>query len=219
MKDIPIFTGSHGIATLILSQIPWSGRGYVMVRSVWDDAKALLDECLGFCRACGAREVFASWETQELPAPHGYDVLRMEMKKCALPAGVPICTEDLSEDNAGAFVDIYNRCFLPIHNAAAYGKKDIARLLGEETAYLVRRDGAYAAIAEISKEGLEAIAVLPQHRGLGFDLARTVLQKVPSTTLALKVASTNHRAIGLYERLGFQTTGILSRWWKLYQEA
>lgn len=218
MKDIPIFTGTHGIATLILSQIPWSGRGYVMVRSVWDDAKAFLDECLGFCRACGAKEVYASWETQQLPVPHGYDVLQMTMKKSDLPDGPDIATEDLTQENSDAFLEIYNTCFLPIHNAASYGTKDIGQLLGEETAYLVKKDGSYAAIAEISRQGLEAIAVLPQSKGLGFDLARTVLRKVPSVDLTLKVASTNHRAIRLYERLGFQTTKILSQWWKLYQE-
>ena len=215
MKDIPIFTGTHGVATLILSQIPWSGCGYVMVRSVWDDEKAFLDECLGFCRACGAECVYASWETAELPAPHGYDMVRLSMEKSALPQGELLTLEDLTEENAADFLRIYNTCFLPIPNAAAYGKKDIERLLGEETAYLVRRDGVYAAIAEISKEGLEAVAVLPQYRGMGYDLCRTVLQKVPSLTLKLKTVSTNEKALALYRRLGFGNEQIVSRWWKL----
>lgn len=215
MKDIPIFTGAHGVATLILSQIPWSGCGYVMVRSVWDDAKAFLDECLGFCRACGAEAVYASWETAELPAPHGYDMVQLRMEKSALPQGEPLALEDLTEENAADFLYIYNTCFLPIANAAAYGKKDIERLMGEETAYLVKQDGEYAAIAEISREGLEAVAVLPQYRGLGYDLCRTVLEKVPSTVLKLKTASTNTRALALYRRLGFGDEQITSRWWRL----
>ena len=215
MKDIPIFTGAHGVATLILSQIPWSGCGYVMVRSVWDDEKAFLEECLSFCRACGAETVYASWELAELPAPHGYDMVQMEMKKSDLPQGETLTLEDLTEENSEVFIDIYNTCFLPIPNAASYGKKDIGRLLGEETAYLVKQDGKYAAIAEISKEGLEAVAVLPQYRGLGYDLCRTVLHKVPSVTLKLKTVSTNERALALYRRLGFGNEQIVSRWWKL----
>ena len=215
MKDIPVFTGVHGVATLILSQIPWSGCGYVMVRSVWDDEKAFLDECLGFCRACGAEHVYASWELAELPAPHGYDMVQLRMKKSELPKGEPVELEDLTEDNAEHFLDIYNTCFLPIPNAAAYGKKDIERLLGEETAYLVRQDGEYAAIAEISKEGLEAVAVLPRYRGLGYDLCRTVLENVPSTVLKLKTASVNDRALALYRRLGFADEQVVSCWWKL----
>lgn len=214
MKDIPIFTGTHGIATLILSQIPWSGCGYVMVRSVWDDAKAFLEECLGFCRACGAERVFASWETEELPVPHGYDMVLLTMKKSELPEAEAVELEELTEENSEAFLEIYNSCFQNIPNAAAYGKKDIQRLLGEETAYLVKR-GEYAAMAEISKEGLEAIAVLPQYRGLGYGLAVTVLQRVPSLTLKLKVASTNTRAMALYDRLGFEKTKTISRWWRL----
>ena len=215
MKDIPIFTGAHGVATLILSQISWSGCGYVMVRSVWDDEKAFLEECLSFCRACGAERVYASWELAELPAPHGYDMVQMEMKKSDLPQGETLTLEDLTEENSEVFIDIYNTCFLPIPNAASYGKKDIGRLLGEETAYLVKQDGKYAAIAEISKEGLEAVAVLPQYRGLGYDLCRTVLHKVPSVTLKLKTVSTNERALALYRRLGFGNEQIVSRWWKL----
>lgn len=215
MKDIPVFTGAHGIATLVLKEISWSGCGYVIVRSVWDDAAAFLAECLSFCRACGAEQVYASWELAELPAEHAYDMVCMEMKKSELPPENFVETEDLTGENSEAFLEIYNRCFQNVPNAASYSAKDTARLLGEEMAYLVRRDGAYAAVAEISRRGLEAVAVLPEHKGLGYALTRTVLEKVPSTNIELKVASTNTRAIRMYERLGFQRRGILSRWWKL----
>lgn len=215
MKDIPVFTGSHGIATLVLKEIPWSGCGYVIVRSVWDDAAAFLEECLDFCRACGAEQVYASWEMAELPAPHAYDMVELQMKKSELPAGNSVETEELTKENSGAFLDVYNRCFRTVPNAASYSQKDTARQIGEETACLVFRGGVCAAIAEISKEGLEAVAVLPEYRGLGYDLTRTVLEKVPSVTLKLKTASTNERALRLYARLGFRQTAVLSRWWKL----
>lgn len=215
MKDIPVFTGAHGIATLVLKEIPWSGCGYVIVRSVWDDGEAFLQECLGFCRACGAKQVFASWGTEPLPAAHAYDMLQMETEKSALPPEAPVALTELTEENSEAFLDVYNRCFRAVPNAASYSKRDTARLLGEETAYLVFQGDVCAAVAEISKEGLEAVAVLPQYKGLGYALTRTVLEYVPSKTLRLKVASTNTRAIRLYERLGFQTGGSLSRWWKL----
>ncbi len=215
MKDIPVFTGAHGIATLVLKEIPWSGCGYVLVRSVWDDAAAFLEECLGFCRACGAEQVYASWELEALPADHAYDMLQMEIGKAALPPLAPVEVEDLTEENSEAFIEIYNKCFQTVPGSASYSRKDAERLLGEETAYLVSVDGAYAAIAEISRKGLEAVAVLPEHKGLGSRLTRTVLEKVPSTVIKLKVASTNARAIRLYERLGFAHSGVLSHWWKL----
>ena len=55
MKNIPLFTSSYGLATLILKEISWNGRAYVLIRSVWNDqTAALLEECRGFCRAAGA---------------------------------------------------------------------------------------------------------------------------------------------------------------------
>lgn len=215
MKDIPVFTGAHGIATLVLKEIPWSGCGYVIVRSVWDDAAAFLEECLGFCRACGAEQVYASYGAAELPAPHAYDMVELQMKKSELPKGEPLAIQELTKETGPMFLDVYDQCFRNVPNAASYSEKDVGRLLGEETAYLVFRDGVCAAIAEISKEGLEAVAVLPQYRGLGYDLTRTVLELVPSVTLKLKTASTNGKALRLYERLGFRQTAVLSRWWKL----
>jgi len=215
MKDIPVFTGAHGVASLILRQIPWSGCGYVIVRGIYGDAAAFLDECLGFCRACGAEEVYANMELQDLPAPHAYDMLRLQRQKAGLPCGSTEL-EELSKENSEEFLTVFNTCFRPVPNAVAYGKEELRRLLEEETAFLVRRDGRAAAVAEISKQGLEAIAVLPEYRGLGYDLALTVLQMVPSNTISLKVASTNARALALYERLGFVQTEVLSRWWKLW---
>lgn len=215
MKDIPIFTGAHGVATLVLRQIPHSGCGYVIVRSVWDDAAAFLEECRGFCRACGAEQVYASWELQELPAEHAYDMLQMEMKKSDLPSGEQPELEDLTEENGEEFLAVYHKCFLQLPGAAAYDGTDLRRLLEEQSAWLVRCDGVCAAIAEVSKNGLEAIGVLPQFRGLGYGLAIAALNRVPSVTLQLKVASTNQKALALYERLGFRQTGVVSRWWKL----
>ena len=58
MQNIPMFTGVHGMATLILKEIPVSGMAYVLVRSVWkDDLAGLLAECRDFCRAAGAEVV------------------------------------------------------------------------------------------------------------------------------------------------------------------
>ena len=68
---------------------------------------------------------------------------------------------------------------------------------------------------KLTEEGLEGIAVLPEFRGLGYDLAATVLQMVPRKTVSLKVASDNPRARRLYDRLGFRETGLVSRWWKI----
>ena len=217
MKNIPMFTSSYGLATLILKEIAWNGRAYVLVRSVWNDqTAALLDECRSFCRAVGAEEIYASWDAEELPAEHAWDMIDMACPKSALPA--PRQTVELEQatpETAEDYLRIYNQCFRDVPAAASYDRKSLEPLYGEEMIWLAKVHGQYAAVAEISKEGLEGIAVLPEFRGLGFDLAATVLRMVPSTEVRLKVASTNVRARRLYDRLGFAEVGISRRWYRL----
>lgn len=216
MKDIPMFTGTHGLASLILKEISVSGRAYVLVRAVWNgQTEAFLQECFGFCRAVGAERVYASYDMEDLPADHAYDMVSMELEKAKLPKGKPVELEPLTPENGQAFLDIYNTCFREIAGASAYTRQDLQRLYDTDCAFLAKKDGGYAAIAEISQEGLESIAVLPPYRGLGYDLALTVLPMVPKTVIRLKVASTNEKALGLYKRLGFVEEKTLSRWWDL----
>lgn len=217
MKNIPMFTSSYGVATLILREIGWSGCAYVLVRSVWNDQTAeLLEECRGFCRAVGAERIYAAWETHALPAQHAYDMIAMTCPKAALPEPrKPVELEQVTPETAADYLKIYNQCFHQVPGAASYDKKSLEPLYGEYLAWLARADGQYAAVAEISKEGLEGIAVLPEYRGLGYDLAAAVLRMVPNTSVKLKVASTNVRARRLYERLGFTEAGIVTRWYRL----
>lgn len=215
MKNIPMFTSAYGIATLILREIPWSGSAYVLVRSVWNDqTAALLEECRGFCRAVGAKAVFAAYDTEELPAEHAYDMLHMTRPKAGLPEAV-LELLPLTRENSAAYLEIYNRCFVEVPSAASYDQSSLEPLYGEDLVWLVKRGEVYAGVAEISKEGLEAVAVLPEFRGMGYDLALSVLHMVPSPVLRLKVASTNTRAIALYQRLGFRVDGVEKRWFCL----
>ena len=85
MKDIPVFTAENGLATLILSEIAHSGRAYVLIRAVWTEPGALLEECRGFCRACGAEEIYSSWGVKELPGKPAWELLGMECDKAELP--------------------------------------------------------------------------------------------------------------------------------------
>ncbi len=216
MKDIPMFTGTHGIASLVFREIAVTGRAYAVVRSVWNgQTAAFLQECLDFCRAGGAEEVYAAYGTEDLPAAHGWDMLRMEREKAGLPAGKPVALEGLCPENGQVFLDIYNRCFRDLPGSSVYGAEDLKRLYDTDCAFLAKVDGNYAAIAEISEKGLESIAVLPPYRGLGYDLALAVLPMVPRKTISLKVASTNEKALALYKRLGFQVTDTTERWCRL----
>jgi GNAT superfamily N-acetyltransferase len=217
MRNIPMFTAANGMASLILREIPYSGRAYVMVRSVWNgQTAALLQECADFCRAAGAREVFASDGVQELPAEHAYDILQLTLERAALPVQErPVELEPVSEENGGAYLEIYNACFREVPGAASYDKKDLQRLMEQGSGFLAKREEAYAGVVELDPDGIAGIAVLPQYRGLGYDLALTALQRIEQETLCLKVADTNHRAVALYRRLGFGNDTLISRWWRM----
>ena len=216
MKNIPVFTAVNGTASVILQEIPFSGKAYILIRSVWTTAAALLEECRQFCRMVGAEQIFASWGTEDLPGEHSYDLIAMTCEKAALPQPRrTVELEPLTPENGEEYLAVYNRCFREVPGAATYGQRDLKRLYDTDCAFLVRQNGVCIAVAEICEEGLEGIAVLPEFRGLGYDLAATVLQMVPSVTVRLKVAGTNERAIALYERLGFVREQIVSRWWKI----
>ena len=216
MKNIPVFTAVHGAASLILQEIPYSGKAYILIRSVWTTVQALLEECRSFCRMAGAETIFASWDLQTLPGEHAYDLIAMTCIKAQLPAPrQPVELTELTPENGQDYLRIYNSCFRDVPGAATYGQRDLKRLYHQDTAWLAHVDGAFAAVAEISQTGLESIAVLPEYRGLGFDLAAQVLQMVPALTVRLKVASTNTRAIHLYQKLGFTETETVSRWFRL----
>ena len=217
MKNIPMFTGQHGMATLVFKELSFSGSAYVVVRAVWTgETAAFLEECRGFCRAVGAEKIYASWEEKSLPADHAYDVLGLYREKAGLPLpNREVELEELRPENGEEYLRIYNTCFRSVAGAASYDKQDLRRLYGQDCAFLAKMDGQYAAVTEISKEGLESVAVLPEHRGLGHDLSLTVLPMVPNPILRLKVASSNLRALNLYRRLGFVQENVRSRWYQL----
>ena len=56
MKDIPVFTTEYGVASLILSQIPYREEGYIHVQSRLEP-KLLLEECSQCLRAGGAERI------------------------------------------------------------------------------------------------------------------------------------------------------------------
>lgn len=216
MKDIPLFTGTYGLASLVLKEVSVTGRAYAVIRAVWNgQLDAFLQECKSFCRAVGAEEIYASYGKEDLPAMHVHDVLAMEMEKSALGSGNPVELEPLTPENGQTFLEIYNTCFRDAVGASVYGNEDLARLYDTDCGFLAKKDGVYAGIAEISQTGLESIAVLPPYRGLGYDLALAVLPMVPRKTIRLKVASTNEKAISLYKRLGFDLVETLDRRWRL----
>lgn len=217
MQNIPVFTARNGMASLVLREIPHNRAAYILVRAVWNgQTEGLLQECAAFCRGAGAETVYASDGLAPLPAEHAYDVLRLSCLKKQLP--VPesaVELEPVSLQNGDAYLEIYNTCFRDMPGAAYYDSRDLKRLLQQKNGFLARKGGQYAGVAELDPDGLAGIAVLPEFRGLGYDLALTALMRVDSEVLSLKVASTNLRALALYRKIGFENDTRVSSWWRL----
>lgn len=203
------------MASLILKEIPYSGAAYVLVRSVWNgQTAALLEECAAFCRAAGAERVYASDGKNDLPSEHAYDMVMLTMQREDLPHSDCFAElEPISAQNGAEYLAVYNACFREIPGAASYGKKDLQRLIEHKSGFLTRKNGVCAGVAELENDELAGICVLPEYKGLGYDLALTALKRLETPVVRLKTASTNKKALSLYHRLGFGNETLISRWW------
>ena len=58
MKDFPMFTTEYGVASLILREIPYRQEAYIIMQAT-QQPEELLQECVSFCRVCGAEKIYA----------------------------------------------------------------------------------------------------------------------------------------------------------------
>ena len=219
MNNIPDFTAQGGTATLILREIPISGKAYVLLRTVLPgQGENLVAECASFCRMCGAEQIFAAWEDGELPfLSPAYDIYLLHVAKSALPEGRPVNLTPMTPENDAIYQRIYNRCFFHVSHALSYDRGQIARIYreGQKAFLALDADDKPYGIGELHGDELAAIAVLPKYRGMGTDLAVSLLQLCPGEDLSVTVASDNEAAMHLYEKLGFHLSGIESRWFQV----
>ena len=218
MNNIPLFLGQSGTATLILREIPVSGRAYILLRTVQPGCLCqLLAECRDFCVQWGAKRCFAAREGTSLPLPHAYDILKMTARKELLPSPPGIELIPLCPDNEKDYGRIYNRCFLHVSHAGSYDRKQLQRIYAQEQqAFLAPEpDGSFYGIGELHGNELAAVGVLPEHRGKGTALTLELLSRCPGPELSLTVASDNEKALRLYRKLGFSVSETESSWFEL----
>lgn len=210
MRDIPIFTTEFGIASLILREIPYKEIAYVRVQSSLQP-RILLEECASFCRAAGAERVYADtgggWSY-----PIHTQILQLSLPREKLPdtrsQAVPV-----TDDTLRFFREIYNKKMSRVDNASYMTKQDARQCLDSRTGYFVRKDGADVAIVIASAGKLDALAAIQP--GGGREGVLALKQLLAEETIKLEVASTNSRALRLYQSLGFTEDRVLSTWYKI----
>ena len=214
MKDIPVFDTETGVSSLMLKEIPYKQVAYVKIHSVQPGGlEEHLRECIGFCRMCGAERVFASGHGELEAWKHHCDVIplalalteRMEPEANLFP---------VTSETVGRWRDIYNERMASVHNAAtmtAFDEKDICA----GGAYFVHDRGELLGIGWL--KGSEVLCVASVKRGAGERVLKTLLTAADSDRVTLEVASTNDRAIRLYEKLGFVQCAEARSWYTIFE--
>lgn len=213
MQDFPIFTTEYGVASLILKEIPYRGSAYIHIRDVRpEDLKAHLNECVSFCRMAGAERVYATGH-QALEC-YPLDCTTVEMRGRAQPDPAKIASLfPVTEATAGKWRCIYNRLMAPVPHAATLEARDEQRIADALSTYFIHEDGKLLGIGWM--EECKLLAVAACEKGSGEILMHTLMSLVEGADMTLEAASTNQRAIRLYERLGFIKTRELTKWYAI----
>lgn len=210
MKDFPVFTTEFGAASLILKEIPYRQIAYIRLQDT-QQPKELLEECVSFCRICGAEKIYAAGHPwlEQFPLHTAIWEMRgmVSFDLNELPKLWPV-----NGDNVSQWREIYNRKMRQVPNAGTLEARDEKRIVDSCGAYFIH-DDCLIGIGWLNEERIEVIASMK--KGSGADICKAMQSLCPESMLTLEVASANEKAVRLYESLGFLKTKELSRWYQV----
>lgn len=211
MRDFPIFTTEFGVSSLILKEIPYKGEAFIRIRDVQAAFfQEHLSECVSFCRICGAERIFAGGSEKLSGYPLYTSVLRMQGTACGEEEKIASLFP-VTETTVGQWRQIYNEAMRRVDNAGTLESREEQQILNSGGAYFVHDRGVLLGIFWL--EGNKLLAIAAVQKGAGERVMHTMMSLREGRQLELEVASTNERAIRLYEKLGFLKTAELSRWY------
>lgn len=211
MKDMPVFATENGVASLTLREIPYTARAYIHIRSSLEPV-FLLNECVDFCRAVGAQEIFAAGDGVVESYPFHTTVLCMTCRKEAL-GDTEAALWPVQDDTISQWKEIYNQKAVKVPNAAWMTDADCREMLRSGNGYFVHRDGCLLGIGRASGDEIRWVAACVP--GAGADVVRALAHTITADTVTLEVASANKKAMRLYADLGFLPAAELSRWHRI----
>lgn len=206
-----MFDTEFGIASLVLKEIPYKGIAYIILREVWDP-EGLLMECVSFCRMCGAEIICASGHESLEQYPLYTTVLEMRGEATVDPAQLKSLFP-VTEATVKQWRDVYNEKMRPVDNAATLTAFDEKRIVQSGGAYFVHDNGQLLGIGWM--DDVELLAIAAAQPGRGGVVLNTLMSLVEGAQMHLEVASTNEKAIRLYEKMGFIKTKEISRWYRV----
>lgn len=211
MRDIPVFTTEYGVASLVLREIPYRQEAYICIQSSCQPGE-LLTECIGFCRACGAEKIYARNHGFLEKYPSHTAILKMRGIAQADESRV----ENLwpvTEETVCKWREFMNERLKDVDNAGTLVSQGEKEILESGGAYFVHKNGDLLGGGWLKDGKLLLLAAVP---GAGERVMHTLMSLQPNEPMELEVASTNARAIRLYEKLGFVQTEELHRWYKVF---
>lgn len=213
MRDFPFFTTDYGVSSLVLQEIPYRSQAYIRILDVQEDSfDDHLAECVAFCRMCGAEIVFAEGHEKLTKYPVYTAVNRMQGTIQPEPDQVASLFP-VTEETVATWRRIYNESMREVDNASTLESRDEKDILNSGGAYFVHDNGQLLGIFWL--EGNKLLAVAAVERGAGERIMHTMLTLLDGESLTLEVASTNQKAIRLYEKLGLVATAQLKCWYRV----
>lgn len=212
MRDFPVFTTEHGVGSLVLKEIPYSGIAYVTIRDSSFPTE-FLTECVEFCRAVGAGRIYASGHSVLETYPLHTSVLQMSASWEAIPE-TDASVFPVTDQTVRRWREIYNEKMKHVDNAAYMSERDATEMCKRGDGYFVHTDGELLGIGIAADDRIACIASVKP--GSGREVVCALKNALMCERVVLDVASTNLRAIRLYESLGFVQTAELSRWYKIF---
>ncbi len=209
MKDIPMFTTEYGVASLFLQQIPYTGIARIEILAS-ETPEALLEECVGFCKACGADQIHGCGHAYLEKFPMVTKILEMVGEK---PEPSSAALFPVQAHTATQWRNLVNMRMSDVDGVAYITERDCAQMVKNGGAYFVHEGDTLLGVGLVEEDEIRMIASVA--RGRGEDVMRALSSVIPSEKVRVCVASTNLRAISLYERLGFIKTKIIKKWFEI----
>ena len=229
MKDFPCFATDDGVASLILKEIPYRQEAYIRFQDVQPGRFApFLEECVSFCRMAGAEKIYAQGHEELSQYPLHAAVYEMRGKawvdtkllenifpvtEATAPCQVPQPRGAKIQATAETWRKLCNERMRGVDCAAPQTAADEKEILASGGAYFVHSAGELLGIGWM--KDTELLAVCSVKPGAGERVMHTLMSLVEGAGMTLEVASTNAKAIRLYEKLGFLRTSEKVRWYRV----
>ncbi len=212
MKDFPMFTTEYGVASLILKEVPYRKEAYIVVQAS-EEPEKLLEECVSFCRMVGAEKIYA--REHDLLEQYPLHCTILEMRgEVRVDESKMRCLWPVTAENIGPWRSLLNEKMASVDNAGTLERAGEQEILNLGGAYFVHDSGELLGAGWIVDGELKLIAAAKP--GAGEQVTHTLLSTATQESVWLHVASTNARAIRLYERMGFVKTAELRRWYRVF---